>query len=77
MAHVLHVQWPISTLFIRYTRGPHMTKLLELARDALANAVALARMVQTTKPADELAQSAKHVETEATEIVQAIDDLQD
>ncbi len=54
-----------------------MTKLLELARDALANAIALARMVQATKPIDELAQSAKHVEIEATEIVQAIDDLQD
>ena len=54
-----------------------MTKLLELARASLANAVALARMVQATKPIDELAQSAKHVETEATEIVQAIDDLQE
>ena len=54
-----------------------MTKLLELARDALANAVALARMVQTTKPADDLAQSTKPVEPEATEIVQAIDDLQE
>ena len=53
-----------------------MTKLLELAREALANAIALARMVQATKPTDELAQSAKHVETESTEIVQAIDDLQ-
>ena len=54
-----------------------MTKLLELARDALVNAVALARMVQATKPTDELTQSAKHIETEAVEIVQAIDDLQE
>ena len=53
-----------------------MTKLLELARVSLANAVALARLVQATKPSDELAQSAKHVEIEATEIVRAIDDLQ-
>ena len=54
-----------------------MTKLLELARDALVNAVALARMVQATNPADELTQSAKHIETEAAEIVQAIDDFQE
>ena len=54
-----------------------MIKLLELARDALANAVALARMVQAIKPPDELARSAKHIETEAAEIVQAIDDLQE
>lgn len=50
-----------------------MEKILELARNALANAVALARMVKTSKPGSELSEAAEHVEKEAIEIVQAID----
>ena len=74
---MLLVLWAMLISFIHYTKGEYVTKLLELARDALVNAVALARMVQATKPTDELTQSAKHIETEAVEIVQAIDDLQE